>query len=119
MAVTGVFPVGTGPRFFLCNTGFDTGIKPCITQLSARWKAPTFTPGLTEATLLEAAMARANRTTNPSAPEPTFRISHLFRDPILRAVFAAGERDSGAAPVMSDPRPCSFDGGAARLLELA
>jgi hypothetical protein len=64
-------------------------------------------------------MANPDRTTNPSPSEPTFRISHLFRDPVLRALFAAGERDSGAAPVMSDPRPRSLDGGAARLLELA
>jgi hypothetical protein len=55
-------------------------------------------------------MADRNRTTNPSAPEQTFRISHLFRDPVLRAVFAAGERDSGAAPVTSNPRPRSLDG---------
>jgi hypothetical protein len=64
-------------------------------------------------------MANRNRTTNLSTPEPTFRVSHLFRDPVLRKVFAAGERDSGAAPVVSDPRPRSLDGGAARLLELA
>ncbi len=64
-------------------------------------------------------MANRNRTTTPAAPEPMFRVSHLFRDPVLRAVFAAGERDSGAAPVMSDPRRRSLDGGAVRVLELA
>jgi hypothetical protein len=64
-------------------------------------------------------MANRKRTTNHSVPEPTFRISHLFRDPVLRAVFAAGERDSGAAPVMSDPRPRSLNGGAARVLKIA
>lgn len=64
-------------------------------------------------------MAKQNRTTNPSTSEPAFRISHLFRDPVLRAVFAAGERDSGAALVTSEPRPRVLDGGAARVLELA
>ena len=64
-------------------------------------------------------MANRNRTTAHLAPEPTFRVSHLFRDPVLRAVFDAVERDSGAAPVMNDPRPRSLDGGAARLLENA
>jgi hypothetical protein len=47
-------------------------------------------------------MADRDRTTTPSVSEPTFRVSHLFHDPVLRAVFAAGERDSGAAPVMSN-----------------
>ena len=46
-AVTGVLPVAGGPRFFLCITGIDDLIKPCITRLPARWKASTFTPGLT------------------------------------------------------------------------
>jgi hypothetical protein len=66
-------------------------------------------------------MAKRDLLRIPSAPEQTFRIFHLFRDPVLRAVFAAGERDSGAAPVVSDPRPRSLDGGAARarLLEHA
>jgi hypothetical protein len=64
-------------------------------------------------------MANRNRTTNRPVPEQTFRVSHLFRDPVLRAVFAAGERDSGAAPVMSAPRPRTLDGGAARILEIA
>jgi hypothetical protein len=64
-------------------------------------------------------MANRNPTTKRSVPEPMFRVSHLFRDPVLRAIFAAGERDSGAAPVMSAPRPRTLDGGAARVLELA
>ena len=64
-------------------------------------------------------MVNRNRTTNRSIPEPMFRISHLFRDPVLPAVFAAGERDSGAAPAMSAPRPQSLDWGAVRVLELA
>lgn len=64
-------------------------------------------------------MADQNRTTSPSTAEPMFRVSHLFRDPVLRAVFAAGERDNGAALVMSEPRPRVLDGGAARVLEHA
>jgi hypothetical protein len=63
MAATGVFPVGAGPRFFLCNTGFDRAIKLCITRLSARWKAPTFTPGLTTAKV-SSQMATATHTTS-------------------------------------------------------
>jgi len=64
-------------------------------------------------------MAEQKYTPTPFAPEPLLRVSHLFRDPVLRAVFAAGERDDGPAPVLTTPRPHTLDGGAARVLELA
>ena len=64
-------------------------------------------------------MGIRDRTPTPLTPEPLFRVSHLFRDPVLRAVFAAGERDDGPAPVLTAPRPRTLDGGAARVLELA
>jgi len=47
-------------------------------------------------------------------------ISQLFRDPVLRRIFAAAERDLGAAPAIVEhgPRP-RVDGDAIRVLELA
>ena len=65
-------------------------------------------------------MAKRKNTTNPSASEPVYRIAHLFRDPVLRAVFAAAEKDDGAALALPKPTPRTLDGGAARrVLETA
>ena len=62
-------------------------------------------------------MATIQNITPAAVREPAFRVAHLFRDPILRAVFAAAERDSGAAFVIAEPRPPVLAGGAARVLE--
>lgn len=55
-------------------------------------------------------------------PHTTFTpLSHLFRDPVLRAVFERAERDSGQAfAVPSDPRkPIRPNAAAAQVREAA
>lgn len=65
-------------------------------------------------------MATAKHTPNLSAPEPCYRVSHLFRDPVLRAVFERAERDGGATFVIADPKPPVLTGGASvRIVEFA
>lgn len=52
-------------------------------------------------------------------PTPHPRLSHLFRDPIVRAAFERAERDGDAGLVEPDaPKPV-LSGGSARALELA
>lgn len=65
-------------------------------------------------------MATRKHSTNPSSSEPVYRIAHLFRDPVLKSVFAAAERDNGAAFAVADPRPPVLTGGASvRIVEFA
>ena len=48
------------------------------------------------------------------------RLSHLFRDPVLRAAFARAEREDGAAfPVPVDPPKPIRPAGAARAIREA
>lgn len=63
-------------------------------------------------------MATRNTITKRHSPA-SFRIAHLFRDPVLQRVFATAEKDPGTAPALPAPAPRTLDGGAAvaRILE--
>ena len=65
-------------------------------------------------------MANRAHTTNPSRRLDGERLSSLFRDPVLRRIFAASERDDGANMVEIDraPKP-RLDADAVRVLEFA
>lgn len=45
------------------------------------------------------------------------KLSHLFRDPVVRAAFERAERDDGAVAVVARPVPPRPPVSAARVLE--
>lgn len=59
---------------------------------------------------------RSNSTPMPAVGMGRFRLSPLFRDPVLRRAFERLERDDGSAFAVPAPKPAPVSGGAMKVL---